>query len=127
MILKLARPAWPWQTPRCCLFTAFLFQSQTPRELEHRLAFAATRIERVADATGVPAADLEEAARRRYALLKEALPEGVDPVDEIMHPNQGFGSGPAQGYEHDEGPDFSHGYSEVPQGAPGGPDPRSPA
>jgi hypothetical protein len=103
---------------------SFLFESRTPRELEHRLAFAATRIERVSDVSGVPVDELEESARRRYALLKEALPEGTDPVTPVLQAGQSFGSGPAEGYEHDEGPDFSHGYSEIPQGAPGGPDPQ---
>jgi hypothetical protein len=103
---------------------AFLFQSRSARELEHRLAFAAERIERVAAACGLPAEELEETARRRYALLKEALPEGVDPVAPVLQAGQSFGSGPAEGYEHDEGPDYSHGYAEIPQGAPGGPAPQ---
>lgn len=107
------QPVWP-----------FLFLSRTARELEHRLAFAGERIERIAAACGLPAAELEDTARRRYALLKEALPEGVDPVAPVLQAGQGFGSGPAQGYEHAEGPDYSGGYSEVPQGAPGGPPPQ---
>lgn len=102
---------------------AFLFQSRTARELEHRLAFAAERIERVAAACGLPAAELEDTARRRYALLKEALPEGVDPVTPVLQAGQGFGSGAEQPIEHNEGPDFSHSYAEVPLGPLGGPPP----
>ena len=104
-------PIWP-----------FLFQSVSEREFEHRLAFAGDRLERIAGACGLPPGELEDTARRRYALLKEALEEGVDPVAPVLQAGQSFGSGPAQGYGHDEGPDFSHGYSEIPQGPPGGPD-----
>ena len=103
---------------------SFLFESRTPRELEHRLAFAAERIERVAAFCGLPAGELEDTARRRYALLKEALPEGQDPVAPVLQAGQGYGSGPERGYEHEEGPDFAGGYSEVPMGAPGGPAPQ---
>lgn len=103
---------------------SFLFQSRSGRELEHRLAFAGERIERIAASCGLPPGELEETARRRYALLREALEEGQDPVAPVLQAGQGFGSGPAQGYEHEEGPDFAGSYSEVPQGAPGGPVPQ---
>jgi hypothetical protein len=101
----------------------FLFQARSGREFAHRLAFAGERLERIAAACGLPPGELEETARRRYALLKEALPEGTDPVAPVLQAGQSFGSGPAEGYEHDEGPDFSHGYSEIPAGPLGGPDP----
>jgi hypothetical protein len=101
----------------------FLFQARSGRELEHRLAFAGERLERIASACGLPPGELEETARRRYALLKEALPEGVDPVLPVLQSGQGFGTGPERPVEHEEGPDFSGGYSEIPAGPLGGPDP----
>lgn len=103
---------------------AFLFQSRSARELEHRLAFAGTRLEHIAAACGLEPGELEDTARRRYALLREALEEGQDPVAPVLQAGQGYGSGPERGYEHEEGPDFAGGYSEVPAGAPGGPAPQ---
>jgi hypothetical protein len=103
---------------------SFLFQAASARELEHRLAYAAMRLEHIAASCGLAPGDLEDTARRRYALLREALTEGMDPVAPVLQGGQGGPGGAEKPAEHDEGPDFSHGYSEVPQGPPGGPDPR---
>lgn len=102
----------------------FFLQAGSKRELEHRLSFAASRLDHIEASTGVAADELREMARRHYALLKEALPEGQDPLTDMMRAEHSYGSGPEKPDEHEEGPDFSHNYSEVPQGAPGGPDPR---
>lgn len=105
----------------------FLFEARSGRELEHRLAFAEHRLEHIAAQAGMEPDELHEMARRRFALLQEArhqrqaLPEGVDPLAWAGH--GGVGGGPEKPDEHDEGPDFSHGYSEIPAGAPGGPVP----
>jgi hypothetical protein len=102
----------------------FVFQAASSRELEHRLAYAGDRIERIAADCGLEPGELEDAARRRYALLREALLEGDDPVAPMLQGGQGGPGGAEKPDEHNEGPDFSHGYSEIPQGPPGGPDPR---
>jgi hypothetical protein len=102
---------------------AFLYQSRSGRELEHRMAFAGHRIVHVATACGLEPAELEETARRRWALLKEALPEGTDPLAQTLDSGRAFGTGPEKPDEHREGPDFEHGYSEIPPGPPGGPAP----
>jgi hypothetical protein len=101
----------------------FLLQAETERELGHRLSFAGMRLRTIEASTGVPVPELEDMARRHFALLKEALPEGVDPLQQLMQSGHSYGSGPEKPDEHDEGPDFSGGYSEVPMGYPGGPDP----
>jgi hypothetical protein len=100
----------------------FFLQSRSLRELEHRLSFAASRLGRIEDATGVPAMELAEMARRHYALLKQALQEGEDPLAWVPSASS-FGSGPEKPDQHSEGPDFSGDYAEVPLGPPGGPDP----
>lgn len=64
------------------------------------------------------------APRPWYASLqqmKRALQEGQDPLAWETGV-AGQGGGPEKPDEHDEGPDFSHGYSEIPQGQPGGND-----
>lgn len=111
-------PVWP-----------FLFEAASGRELEHRLAFAGRRLEHIAAQCGMDPGELHDMARRRFALLQEArmrrqaLPEGQDPLGWVPD-GSGFGSGPQKPDQHDEGPDFSGDYAEVPQGAPLGPDPQ---
>lgn len=103
----------------------FLLQAATPRELDHRLSFAAMRLNHISAQSGVAVEDLEAMARRHFAILKQALPEGTDPMTMVMQaPQGGYGSGPLKPDEHDEGPDFAGSYSEVPMGAPGGPVPQ---
>jgi hypothetical protein len=101
----------------------FLLQAGSERELEHRLIYAEGRLQQIEEATSVGVPDLQQMARRHYALLKQALPEGQDPLAWVPSAPAGYGSGPEKPLEHDDGPDFS-GYSEVPQGAPGGPPPQ---
>jgi hypothetical protein len=84
---------------------------------------AEERLTAIALAHGIDPAELLKVADRRFELLVEALSEGQDPLEWIPD-GGGYGSGPEKPDEHDEGVDYSHGYSEVPQGAPGGPDPR---
>jgi hypothetical protein len=102
----------------------FLLQASTERELEHRLIYAEGHLQDIEAATNVGVPDLQQMARRHYALLKQALPEGQDPLAWVPSAPAGYGSGPEKPLEHDEGPDFSGGYSEIPQGAPGGPPPQ---
>jgi hypothetical protein len=84
---------------------------------------AEERLTAIALSHGIEPAELLKMADRRFELLIEALAEGQDPLEWIPD-GGGYGSGPEKPDEHDEGPDYSHGYAEVPQGAPGGPDPR---
>jgi hypothetical protein len=50
----------------------FLSAAQTPAEHEHRLAVAAERIEVIAGQSGLCPGEVEDLARRQYALLAEA-------------------------------------------------------
>ena len=104
----------------------FLLTARTDQEFSHRLAMAGESILSIAAATGADADELAATARRRFELLREAYAEGVDPVValEPLLNGGGYGQGPEKPDEHDEGPDFSHGYSEVPMGAPEGPNPQ---
>jgi hypothetical protein len=102
----------------------FLLASRTAQEYAHRSALAQESISSIAARCGIDEDELFATAQRRYDLYRQALAEGQDPLDEVMRSVHTYGTGPEEGYEHEEGPDFSHGYSEVPQGAPGGPDPR---
>lgn len=103
----------------------FLAMARTDAEFGHRLAIAADRLEVIAAANGVAYEDIEALATRRWQLMREALAEGQDPVANTCSATDGgFGSGPEKGYGHSEGPDFSGDYAEIPQGAPGGPDPK---
>lgn len=104
----------------------FLLAARSGQEFEHRAAMAGDSISAIAAFSGVPEAELLATARRRFELLREAYAEGVDPVValEPLLNGGGYGQGPEKPDEHDEGPDFSHGYSEVPAGPPGGPDPQ---
>jgi hypothetical protein len=101
----------------------FLAPARTAAEFAHRLAIAGERLESIADRNGLPVEELAALAARRWVLMTEALAEGQDPLAWVPD-GGGYGSGPEEPDEHSEGPDFSHGYSEVPQGPPGGPDPQ---
>jgi hypothetical protein len=103
----------------------FLLASRSPEEFGHRLATANSSVMLIAARAGVEADDIEATARRRYELYREALAEGEDPLISLepLLNGGGYGQGPEEPLEHDEGPDFSHGYSEVPMGNLSGPDP----
>lgn len=103
----------------------FLLASRSAQEYAHRSALARESILSIAARCGIDEADLMATARRRYELYRHALAEGTDPLqalDPLLN-GGGNGSGPEKPDEHTEGPDWSGGYSEVPQGAPGGPNP----
>lgn len=102
----------------------FLLAARSQREFEHRASLARDSISAIAASCEVGEDDLMTVARRRYELYCQALAEGQDPLEEVVDSTRTYGTGPEQGYGHDEGPDFSRGYSEVPAGPPGGPDPR---
>ena len=103
----------------------FLLASRSADEYAHRSALAQDSIRSIAARCGLDEEDLMATARRRYQLYREALAEGEDPMGQLepLLNGGGNGSGPEKPSEHDEGPSFSGGYSEVPQGAPGGPSP----
>jgi hypothetical protein len=101
----------------------FLLASRSAAEYEHRMALATESISSIATRCGIDEGELAETARRRYDLYRQALAEGQDPLDEVVQSTRTYGTGPEEGYGHEEGPDFSRGYSEVPAGAPGGPNP----
>ena len=100
----------------------FLAAARSEVELGHRLALADERLTAIALQHGLDPAEVAAMARRRWALYREALNEGVDPLQVVVQDSQASG-GPEKPDEHDQGPDFSHGYSEIPQGAPGCPAP----
>jgi hypothetical protein len=101
----------------------FLLASRSVPEFAHRSALAQESIRSIAARCGISEEDLMATARRHYELYREALTEGTDPVISLEPLLNGGQGGPEKPDEHDTGPDFSHGYSEVPAGAPGGPDP----
>jgi hypothetical protein len=103
----------------------FLLASRSPEEFGHRLATANSSVMLIAARAGVEADDIEATARRRYELYREALAEGEDPLVSLepLLNGGGYGQGPEDPDQHDEGPDFSHSYSEVPTGNLSGPDP----
>lgn len=106
----------------------FLLAARTPQEYGHRRAMAEHRLNAIAMRYGLMTSEVADIATRRFELYHEAvmqkmaLPEGESPLAWVPD-GGGFGSGPEKGYEHDETVDYSHGYSEIPQGAPGGPSP----
>jgi hypothetical protein len=104
----------------------FLLAARSDQEFAHRVAMAQDSLSAIAASCDVGEDELVATARRRFELLREAYAEGVDPVValEPLLNGGGYGQGPEKPDEHDEGPDFSHGYSEVPAGPPGGPDPQ---
>lgn len=104
----------------------FLVAARSDQEFFHRLAMAGEALATVEARYGLEQGELTETAARRYALYREALAEGTDStvaLDPLLQ-GGGYGQGPERPDSHTEGPDFSGGYSEVPAGAPGGPDPR---
>ena len=101
----------------------FLAAARSQGEYTQRRALAEERLTSIALRHGIEPAELLKLADRRFALLIEALAEGEDPLGWIPD-GGGYGSGPEKPLEHDEAADFSGDYAEVPQGAPGGPDPR---
>lgn len=101
----------------------FLAAAKSPGEYAQRRAIAEERLVSIALRHGIEPAELLQLADRRYSLMREALSEGQDPLEWIPD-GGGYGAGPEKPDEHKEDADYSHGYSEVPQGAPGGPDPR---
>jgi hypothetical protein len=104
----------------------FLLASLSAAEYGHREAVAMGSLSSIAYRCDVDVAELAATARRRWELYRQALAEGADPVAQLEPAlnGSGYGSGPEKPDEHDEGPDFSHGYSEVPPGPPGGPGPQ---
>lgn len=103
----------------------FLLAARSDAEYEQRVLLAGDRLTAIAFACGIEPGEIRQVADRYYAIRHEALMEGQDPVlNTVNSTPAGYGQGPEKPVKHDEGPDFSHGYSEVPQGAPGGPDPR---
>ena len=101
----------------------FLLAARSDAEFGHRIQLAQDRLDAIAFTHGVEPSEVSHIATRRYLLMREALQEGMDPLDPMLQSVHEYGSGPEEPDSHDLGPDFSHGYSEVPQGAPGGPDP----
>jgi hypothetical protein len=103
----------------------FLLAARTPGEFEHRASLAEDSLMAVAARNDLDLGDLMTIARRRYDLYREALAEGTDPLVSLIPllNGGGQGAGPEEPLEHDEGPDFSNSYSEVPMGNLSGPDP----
>lgn len=104
----------------------FLLAARTPGEYAHRSYLAQESVRAIAARHGLGEDELMATARRQFELYREALQEGQDStvaLDPLLQGGQ-YGTGPEQPDSHDEGPDFSHGYSEVPAGVPGGPDPQ---
>lgn len=99
----------------------FLLASRSDGEYVHRSALARESIRSIAAGCGLGESELMAVADRRYRLYREALAEGIDPLGQLPL-GEGHGS-PEKPDEHREEPDYAHGYSEVPRGAPGGPDP----
>lgn len=104
----------------------FLLGSRTEQELGHRLAAAEDSVMLIAARTGMDPDEIEATARRRYDLYRQALMEDTDPMASLepLLNGGGYGTGPERPLEHSQGPDFSGGYSEVPAGPLGGPDPQ---
>ena len=102
----------------------FLLASRSDEEFAHRHALADNAFERIAASSGVQVFDIRKMAADQYLLLRQALMEGQDPLDATLQSVHNYGTGPEVPDSHDLGVDYSHGYSEVPQGAPGGPAPQ---
>lgn len=99
----------------------FIALARSADEFGHRLFLAGDRLEAIAASHGIEVEALHDLAVHRYRLMREALAEGQDPLGGL--PLGGGGGGPEKPDEHDQGPDFAHGYSEVPCGPGSGPDP----
>lgn len=104
----------------------FLLAARSEEEFGHRMAAAETSLAVIAARAGITFEEAVATAERRYALYREALVEGTDPMTSLepLLNGGGYGTGPERADSHTEGPDFSGGYSEVPAGPPGGPDPQ---
>lgn len=104
----------------------FLLAARSEAEFGHRMAAAETSLAVLAARAGITFEEAVATAQRRYELYREALMEDTDPMTalEPLLNGGGYGQGPEKPDAHTEGPDFSGGYSEVPAGAPGGPDPQ---
>lgn len=104
----------------------FLLAARSEEEFGHRMASAETSLAVLAARNGLTFEEVAATAQRRYELYRQALMEGTDStvaLDPLLQ-GGGYGSGPEKPDSHTEGPDYSGGYSEVPPGVPGGPDPR---
>lgn len=102
----------------------FLAAARSEPEFLHRMFLAGDRLTAIAITAGLDVEDVEDLAGRRWRLMRQALAEGQDPLDEVMRATHEQGSGPEQGYAHQEGPDWSNAYSEVPCGPGEGPNPQ---
>jgi len=103
----------------------FLYAARSDQEFFHRLAVAGESLATVEARHGLEAGSMTEVATQRYALYREALAEGTDPlVSLIPLLNGGEGGGGEKPDQHSEGPDFSGSYSEVPPGPLSGPSPQ---
>jgi hypothetical protein len=103
----------------------FLYAARSDQEFFHRLAVAGESFAAVEARHGLEEGTMTEVAARRYALYREALAEGTDPLTALIPllNGGGDGSGPEKPDAHSEGPDFSGSYSEVPTGPLSGPNP----
>lgn len=100
----------------------FLLASRSPAEYGHRRDLAWDSLCTIAARCGLEPGDLAGIADRRFVLYREALAEGVDPLQEVADCSQASG-GPEKPDEHSTGP-APDAYSEVPPGPTKGPDPR---
>ena len=100
----------------------FLLASRSDAEFDHRSALAGESIATIAARCGVDEDELHATARRRFELYREALAEGVDPLQEVVDCSHASG-GPEKPDEHSTGP-APDAYSEVPPGPTRGPSPQ---
>lgn len=100
----------------------FLLASRSPAEYGHRRDLAWDSLCTIAARCGLEPGELAGIADRRFALYREALAEGQDPLQEVADCSHASG-GPEKADEHDTGP-APDAYSEVPPGPTKGPDPR---
>lgn len=102
----------------------FLLAARSDAEFGHRMALAESRLEAIALQHGIAPGEVTDLARRQYALYREALAEGQDPLDEVLQSTHSYGTGPEEADHHDVAFGGGLGYSEVPAGnLPGGPNP----
>ena len=74
----------------------FLLASRSVQEYVHRSALAQESISSIAARCGIDEADLMATARRRFELYREALAEGEDPLDDVVHSTRTYGTGPEE-------------------------------
>jgi hypothetical protein len=101
---------------------SFLLGARSPQEFAHRSALAQESVRSVASLCGVGEDELMATARRRFELYRQALAEGVDPLQEVVDCSHASG-GPEKPDEHSTGP-APDAYSEVPPAPPRGPAPQ---